>query len=210
MAVPGILQAQTANVSLVETVEVFEVDNSLFKTDKYWRGADGAATIDLENGKILWLFSDTFIDCEGTGKRSKAKMINNSIAIQDSKNMESATLRFYTGGTKVNPESFFDLPGETWFWTGHGTVVNGKLIIFLFEEEKSSEGLGFKSIGWSLVIVENPGDDPALWKMNFVKGPETFGVIVGSSAVLKDEKYIYAYGVKEPGEHDVYLLRFQT
>ena len=59
-------------------IEVNEVDNSMFTTDKFWRGADGAASIDLENGKILWLFSDTFIDPQGTGKRSDSKMINAS------------------------------------------------------------------------------------------------------------------------------------
>lgn len=209
LIVPEFILAQKANVSLSEQVEVYEVDNSLFKKDKSWRGADGAATIDLENGKILWLFSDTFIDSEGTGKRSNAKMINNSIAIQEGKNFENVNLQFYTGGTKDKPESFFELPGETWFWTGHGIIVKKKLIIFLFEEEKSSEGLGFKSIGWSMVIIDNPNDDPGLWKMKYIKGPETFGVIAGSSAVLKDNDYLFVYGVKEPGKHDVYLLRFE-
>ena len=54
-------------------IEVNEVDNSIFTADKFWRGADGAASIDLENGKTLWLFSDTFIDPQGTGKRSEFK-----------------------------------------------------------------------------------------------------------------------------------------
>lgn len=209
LLLPEFILAQTVNVSMAEQLEVFEVDNSVFKKDKYWRGADGAATVDLENGTILWLFSDTFIDSDGTGKRSNAKMINNSVAIQQGNNPETANLKFYTGGTVHHEESFFDLPGETWFWTGHGIRVKDKLVIFLFEEEKSSEGLGFKSVGWSLVIVDNPNDEPNRWKMNYVKGPDTFGVIVGSSAVLKDSNYLFVYGVKEPGEHDVYLLRFE-
>lgn len=203
--VSGSLVVQVANA---QHFEVVEVDNSFFKQDKYWRGADGAATIDLGNGKILWLFSDTFIDTEGTGKRSNAKMINNSIAIQDAYNFEKSKLQFYYKGTNKLPESFFDLPDETWFWTGHGVVVKGKLVIFLFEEEKSSEGLGFKSVGWSMVIIDNPNDEPTLWKMKYVKGPDTFGIIVGSSAVLKDNNHVFVYGVKEPGEHEVFLLRF--
>ncbi|SHI65284.1 hypothetical protein SAMN05444280_104116 [Tangfeifania diversioriginum] len=59
---PSFLTAQKKNIN------VTEIDNSIFKKDKYWRGADGAATIELGQGKILWLFSDTFIDQDGTGK----------------------------------------------------------------------------------------------------------------------------------------------
>ncbi|NQT78760.1 MAG: hypothetical protein HQ565_13695 [Bacteroidetes bacterium] len=87
-------------------IEAYEVDNSLFTKDKIWRGADGAASIDLENGKILWLFSDTFIDIQGTGKRSNSKMINNSIAIQEGHELEWAEISFYHKGTQKKPKGF--------------------------------------------------------------------------------------------------------
>ncbi len=190
-------------------LEVFEVDNSLFRKDKFWRGADGAASIDLENGKVLWLFSDTFIDPKGTGKRSNSKMINNSIAIQEGYDLEKSNMTFYYKGSQKKPKSFFELPGKTWFWTGHGTYVRNKLIIFLFEEQSTKKDIGFEAIGWYVVIIDNPFDNPSNWKMEYIKGPETFGVIVGSSAVLKDSSHIYAYGVKEPATHEVYLLRFE-
>lgn len=87
---PGFLLAQEGNIV------VREIDNSLFKTDNYWRGADGGATVKLDSGKILWLFSDTFIDREGTGKRANSKnMIRNSIAIQNSDSLESALTFYY-------------------------------------------------------------------------------------------------------------------
>ena len=205
----GILSAQNGVHSAINQFEVEEIDNGVFRNDKFWRGADGAATIDLENGKILWLFSDTFIDTAGTGLRSNSVMINNSLAVQDGNELEKSKLSFYWKGERDNPKSFFELPGETWFWTGHGIVVKGKLVIFLFEEKSTSEGFGFESVGWTVAIIDNPNDDPAKWKMKYVKGPENFGVIVGSSAVLKDSNYVYAFGVKEPGTHETYLLRFE-
>ncbi len=189
--------------------KVSALDNHVFTADKFWRGADGAATIDLENGKILWLFSDTFIDTKGTGQREGSKMINNTIAIQNGNNLENDELNYFWKGTNENPKAFFELPGKTWFWTGHGTVVNGKLLIFLFEEKSTSEGLGFESIGWTLAIIANPNDNPKNWNVKYVKGPETFVVIVGSSAVLKDNDFVYAFGVKEPGTHETYLFRFR-
>ncbi len=33
-----------------ESFEVYDVDNSIFTGDKFWRGADGAASIDLGSG----------------------------------------------------------------------------------------------------------------------------------------------------------------
>lgn len=205
----GMISAQNRIHSQLNTFEAEEFDNGFFKTDKYWRGADGAATIDLENGKILWLFSDTFIDTSGTGKRSNSVMINNTLAIQEGNDLRNSKLSFYWKGENNQPKSFFELPGETWFWTGHGIIVNDKLVIFLFEEKSTTEGFGFESVGWSVAIIDNPNDDPAKWRTKYVKGPETFGVIVGSSAVLKDSLYVYAYGVKEPGTHETYLLRFE-
>jgi hypothetical protein len=188
-------------------IEVNEVDNSIFTSDKFWRGADGAASIYLENGKILWLFSDTFIDPQGTGKRSNSKMINNSIAIQEEGSLDKGKISFYYKGKK-NPKSFFEIPGMTWFWTGHGIVVNDKLIIFLFEERSTNSGIGFEAIGWYIALIDNPFENPLNWNIKYIKGSNTFGVIVGSSAVLKDKDFIYAYGVKEPSSHEVYLLRF--
>ncbi len=186
-----------------------EIDNTVFKKDNFWRGADGAATIELGAGKILWLFSDTFIDQDGTGKRSNAKnMIRNSIAIQDSNSLNSG-LTFYYGGTPQNPDDFFKVAGENWFWTGHGILIMGKLVVFLIEETATNTGFGFEAIGWYAAIIDNPEESPEKWIVNYYKGSETFGVIVGSSAVLQDENFVYAFGVKEPSTHETYLLRFE-
>jgi len=204
---PGILFGQNKNLPEFK-YEVSVPDNHVFMKDKFWRGADGAATIDLENGKILWLFSDTFIDTHGTGQRPGSKMIHNTIAIQNGNDLRNAELKFFWKGTNKKPKVFFELPGKTWFWTGHGSVVNGKLLVFLFEEKSTTEGLGFETVGWTLAIIDNPNNNPEDWKIKYVKGPETFGVIVGSSAVLKDNDFVYAFGVKEPGTHETYLLRF--
>jgi hypothetical protein len=166
------LIAQNQITSDLGEMVVTECDNDFFRKDKYWRGADGAATVDLENGKILWLFSDTFIDFDGTGKRTNSKMINNSIAIQDGNDIGKSNISFYWKSNMKKPKAFFELPGKTWFWTGHGTIVNGKLVIFLFEEKATNEGLGFESVGWYVAIIDNPNENPELWKINYKKGPE--------------------------------------
>ncbi|MFB6320451.1 DUF4185 domain-containing protein [Saccharicrinis sp. FJH54] len=198
---PLTVLAQSVNI------KVDTLDNSLFKHDSYWRGADGAASVPLNSGKVLWLFSDTFIDKKGKGKRSASpKMIRNSIAIQDSNTLESK-MTFYYNGKGKNADDFFQLPGDNWFWTGHGIMIKDKLVVFLMEETATHTGIGFEAIGWYLAIINNPEETPDKWIINYYKGPDTFGVIIGSSAVLKDDAFVYVFGVKEPATHETYLLR---
>jgi hypothetical protein len=54
----------------------------LFRNDPSWLGADDAYSIDLGNGRVLWLFADTFIALRPGGTRHQSKMIRNSVAIQ--------------------------------------------------------------------------------------------------------------------------------
>ncbi len=200
LLIPILLQGQ---------VEVVEMNNSQFKRDSYWRGADGGATVELEGDRILWLFSDTFIDQDGTGDRSNARhMIRNSIAIQTGRHMDSA-LKFHYKGTSQEPKAFFEVPGTNWFWTGHGILIEDKLVVFLIEETPTSQGIGFEAIGWYVAIIDNPSDNPEVWNIKYIKAPDTFGVIVGAPAVLAEENHVYAFGVKEPSTHEIYLLRFR-
>jgi hypothetical protein len=45
-------------------------------------GGDGASSVDLGDGRILWLFGDSWIDPAGPGVRQGARMVSNSVAIQ--------------------------------------------------------------------------------------------------------------------------------
>jgi hypothetical protein len=84
-----------------------------------------------------------------------------------------------------------------------------KLVVFLMEEISTNTGLGFEAIGWYVALIDNYKDSPEKWNINYVKGSDTFEVIVGSCAVLQDENYVYTFGVKEPSTHETYLLRFE-
>jgi hypothetical protein len=87
--------------------------------------------------------------------------------------------------------------------------VKDKLVIFLSELKGTNEGLGFQAVGWHLAVVKNPTDDPLSWEIDYFKGPDPSRILVGSSAVLRDDHFIYAYGAKEPSTHKVYLIRFE-
>lgn len=185
-----------------------ETDN-YFTTDLVWRGADGASSVDLENGKVLWLFSDSFICSDSSGDRNKSTIIRNSIAIQDGHDVKTARIKYYWDKSKKAPEAFFQTQGKFWFWTGNGIMVKDKLLIFLMKVHRVKKGIGYEAFGWYAVLVSNPLDEPSKWKMHFIEGGETFGTIAGSAAILNDSNYVYAFGAVEPATHEVYLLRWK-
>ena len=43
--------------------------DALFLGDDYWIGADGASSVDLGDGRTLWLFADTWVDPSGARSR---------------------------------------------------------------------------------------------------------------------------------------------
>jgi len=88
-------------------------------------------------------------------------------------------------------------------------MIKDKLIVFLMKVREVKTGLGFEAFGWSAVLIANPTDEPSKWKMKYLDGPETYGLISGSAAVLKDDKYLYAYGAVEPSTHEIYVLRWE-
>jgi hypothetical protein len=191
------------------SVEIPDKANDFFAHDHFWRGADGASSIDLENGKILWLFSDSFIALDSSMSRKKSRFIRNSIAIQEGYDIQTATIEFYWNKKhKKKPLAFFHQPGKSWYWTGHGTRIEDKLILFLMKVRSIKTGLGFEIFGWAAVLITNPDKDPSDWKMQYLDGVDTYGFIAGSAAVVKDERYLYAFGAVEPATHEAYVLRW--
>lgn len=198
--------SDTANY--IFTIDTVQDENSFFTKNPFWRGADGAASADLGNGKVLWLFSDSFINSDSSLSRRKSTLVRNSIAIQDGYNLNTASLKFYWNRAKKKPRAFFSLPGKFWYWTGHAVRLKDRLLVFLIKEREAKDGLGFEAFGWSVVLITNPDDCPSVWKMKYIEAPETFGTIAGSAAVLRDDNYLYTYGTVEPATHEVYILRW--
>ena len=78
--------------------EAWPEADRLFRQDTRWVGADDAFSIDLGNGRTLWLFGDTLVDPTGRGERASARMVRNSIAIQRGDDPSRARIAFFGGG----------------------------------------------------------------------------------------------------------------
>jgi hypothetical protein len=185
--------------------------DSLFRRDGSWVGADGAYSVDLGKGRVLWLFGDTWIDPTGRGRRQGASMVSNTLGIQQGYDPSRAAIRFFwrTSSDGV-PGAFFPDSGNHRLWPGHGVRLGDHLLLFLMVVEPRSGGLGFEVADWEAVLVSNPDEDPAHWNMAPLDTPPNrLRVIVGSGGVLRDSGYLYAFSAQEPtAQHDVYLVRW--
>jgi hypothetical protein len=135
-------------------------------------------------------------------------MVNNTVGIQDGMG-SNAKLTFTIARTDGgNPKASFMPPdGRGWFWLFAGAKTGEKLNVFLprFEKTKDGGAFGFRAIDLWLGTVDNPGDTPTAWKVNYSKVPcaeftndrkRSFG-----SALLRDRDHIFIYGYDEkPGK----------
>ncbi|HNB23843.1 MAG TPA: hypothetical protein PKZ32_15615, partial [Candidatus Melainabacteria bacterium] len=120
--------------------------NEALRSAAYWDGADGAMTVELSPTKTLWLFGDTLIAGGPKQGHPHRKMINNSVAIQDSSCdsaegntqsfdnvcIDSTCWSFWHRGKLHHPESVFAAEtADSYYWPGCGTVYDGKLYLLL-------------------------------------------------------------------------------
>jgi hypothetical protein len=188
--------------------------DQIFHRDPHWLGADVASTVNLGDGRILWLFGDTWIDPSGTGTRRGACMISNSVAIQNGTDPANAAMTFYWGiDTNGKPAALFPDRGAESLWFGNGVRVGNRLVLFFARTLRNTgTGLGFEHIGWTAVMVDNPDDEPSAWQVHDLKTPSNpLGILVGFAAVFRQDDYVYALGSQNPVKsHPIFATRWLT
>ncbi|HET9931664.1 MAG TPA: DUF4185 domain-containing protein [Polyangiaceae bacterium] len=183
--------------------------NALFTNDPRWIGGDGAYTVDLGRGRILWLFGDSFIALSSERRRDDSYMVRNSVAIQTGCDPSTAFMRFYYRTLERHPQSFIPEDGKFWFWPGHGVRIGDRALLFYGRVFQEGEGMwGFSSGSWTAFVVENPDDEPIAWRYREARTAADTEVQLGG-AVLPIGDWLYVYG-NGTGRHPIYLARFDT
>jgi hypothetical protein len=184
--------------------------DALFRSDPRWLGGDSAYSVPLGGRRQLWLFGDSFVAPTPPFERRAATMLRNSMAVQEGADPSSATLRFHWRTDRDGaPASFVPERGDRWHWPLHGIRRAEGLTLFLMREREAPEQpLRFATEGWDAVRIANPDAEPGSWTLHWLDAFEApFPVIVGA-AVMEARGHVLAYAVEEPGDHDVYLLRW--
>lgn len=190
-----------------EAVSWPEAD-ALFRRDPRWLGADAAFSVPLGDGRILWLFGDTFVAKTPKNVRSESVMVRNSVAVQRGSDPTNAEISFHW---KPGPGSYFPEDGDRWFWPQHGIRIGRALVLFLVRAKATpGRGLGFESEGWRAALVEDASESPDRWTVRMLapsKAPA--GLIAGAGLSLVGE-HVVSLAVREPGDHAGHLVRWKA
>lgn len=176
--------------------------DALFRRADGWIGADGDYSVTIGKGKVLWLFSDTWVGKVRDGHRVEASMVNNTIGVQAS---AKAPAEFYLRKTEEGKAVSQIVPseGHGWFWLQSGCYAGGTLFQFLNEVEHTDDKgvFSFRSTGLWLGVTPNPNDDPNTWQTKQIRLTNTLfqpdrTLVWGASSMI-DGNWAYIYGTDE-------------
>lgn len=167
-----------------------------------WTGADTTNSVLLPDGRVSWIFSDTFLGRVNPDySRSDPTFIHNSIVVQDRAGALVATLH---AGHYPNARSLVQTPAEVegdptvgtnWYWVGDGTVDGGKLRVFALKFEKFGTGsFDFRWIGTSIATFSLPG-----LRLESVTPTYSNNGVEYGSGILETPRYTYIYGTEDLG-----------
>ena len=164
-------------------------------------GADGFYSVPLPDGRVVWIFGDTFlgtVNADGSREKQSPIFIRNSMAIQDGDSL--TTLYQVIDGW----ESSFVIPPDAvkgtvfsedslWYWPGDGLVENGKLKVFMTGFYQAEEGnWGFKWVDATVATFSLP--DMTLESIMPLDYPHEMEVHWGHAVCDNAPDYTYIYG----------------
>jgi len=203
--------AASAGQAFTLAAEPWPEANRSFRGDPRWLGGDGAGSVDLEDGRVLWLFGDSFVDPRGTGDRHNAEIVRNTVAVQTGYDPSAASVDFFWGRNPQGaPDAYFPRAGPDWYWPGSGIRAERPLVVFLMTVAPADNELGFEAAGWAAVLIRNPEASPPQWVHQTLRTPENrYDIVVGSGSVLRWQGFVYAFGARSQ-TLDVFLARWDA
>jgi len=160
-------------------------------TSGAWSGADNTASVALPDGRVAWLFSDTYlgrVDAGHTRSRD-TPFVRNTIVVQQA----DQAVRTLHGGADAHPAALV-APAQTgqYYWAQDGFVAGDKLYAFYNRYRTDGSGLwDFTLTGTVLATFDLPG--LALRKVTDLPLGDR---IAWGSAVLRDGGQTYVYGAE--------------
>jgi len=168
-------------------------------TGGQWTGGDNTASVALPDGRVAWLFSDSFlgkVDADHTRPRD-SPFVNNTIVVQE------GTLPVQTlhGGAPDRPAALVaPSAANEYYWAQDGVVEGDSLRVFYNRYRRDGTGFwDFTLTGSALATFDLPG-----LTLRQVTSLPVGDRVAWGSAVLADGGYTYVYGA----EHTSDALRF--
>ena len=158
-----------------------------------WAGGDGNYSAPLPDGRVAWLFNDTFLGPVGEGSSITPQApVHNTIVTADQ--TSDRPTRLIMNGSADSPLPLVGPPrtAEPWYWNGDGIVDDGKLHVFEFKQQAAGGGhFGFEWIATDLATFSVPGLELERVQPTYDANNVQWGV-----ELLRDGDYVYVYGME--------------
>ncbi|MEU4474666.1 phospholipase A2 [Micromonospora sp. NPDC023888] len=122
---------------------------------RHWTGGDRTVSVALPDGRVAWLFSDTYLGTvNADGSRPPSAMVHNALVVQD----ESGLVETRYGGTPTEPKSFMcDDSVGLGCWVADAIVDGSTVRVLVNNYESVGPGaLDVRPTGTALVTLSLP------------------------------------------------------
>jgi Domain of unknown function (DUF5005) len=181
-----------------------------FRRTNGWTSGDGAFSVPLSDGRVLWLFGDSHIDDLDPKTETTPCLfqVRNAGLIQDTNGLRSAQTLI---GSGPGSRTWFknSTNSHEWFWPVCGFQEDKSVYIYLAALESTGKGgmWGFKARSHDYFAKAK---FPELTPFTYVPLANFNGIGFGQGFVKAGE-FIYAYGQKQKGvASDVFVARFKS
>lgn len=158
-----------------------------------WAGADSNFSVRLPDGRIVWLYSDTFLGpVKPDGSLAPgAPLINNSMIVEG-----GGKLQTIHGGTASKPAPIIPAGANRWYWVSTASVEAGALQVIYAEFERT--GQGSLEFAWKRNVVARFALN-TLGLIDITALPSSVPKVQWNAWRFQDGGYTYIYGVEDLG-----------
>lgn len=172
-----------------------------FKRESGMIAADGGYSIPLSDGRIMWLFGDSYIDDYNTVTKSTPCLFgaNNSVLIQPFGNWDRNNTKTLPGSK--NTQSFFKDKPDNFIWPINGFQQGDTVFVLCLNLHKTGNGaydMKMLPATWAKIYL------PAM-KVVAYTPLQDFNDIGFGQGFIKEKGFVYTYGLKDS---KIYMARF--
>lgn len=155
-----------------------------------WTGGDATYSVPLPDGRILWMFGDSFLDTVYADRsRPASALVRNVFVVQ-----QGLTVTTLVSGTLDDPEAFVNTPdpANAWYWPLDGTVQGDYLYVYMAYFIRTGPG-GFDFAYQRTDLVKF--SLPAITEISRTTVWDNPNIMYGA-AVMEYGDYLYIYGAE--------------
>jgi hypothetical protein len=182
-----------------------------FRRSSGWTAGDGAVSVGLSDGRVLWLFGDSHVDDIDAKSGTMPCLFQARNAALLHWNNDLKEVKTLIGKQKGFRSFFKNSEDETarWFWPVCGFQRGEAVYVYLAAMKKTGAGGA-----WGFAAAEHDYwgkmKFPEMVVTDYVPLPSFNGITFGNGFVQEKDGYTYAFGGKGNGlASDVYVARFK-